>query len=195
MQRRVSCKRMLFPSLATLFTLNQSHACSPWNTINMLRAKITVNFSRLTKSLNTTLSWMLSEMSGAGNTRLFKIVWFYFFCRVTASVGEFNRREIKFCMIIVVRRNWIWDMRAMNQSAQFGCGLLKSIYRYRKVLTRRMCLIIKSFFSLVIISHILVTLWFDSGVIGEIEEIEKLDASYPHGSKCKEKNFDQEITT
>ena len=58
-----------------------------------------------------------------------------------------------------------------------------------------MCLIIKSFFSLVIISHILVTLWFDSGVIGEIEEIEKLDASYPHGSKCKEKNFDQEITT
>ena len=74
-------------------------------------------------------------------------------------------------------------MRAMNQSAQFSCGLLKSIYRYRKVLTRRMCLIIKSFFSLVIISHILVTLWFDSGVIGEIEEIEKLDASYPHGSK------------
>ena len=36
------------------------------------------------------------------------------------------------------------DMRATNQSAQFGWGLLKSIYRYGKVLTRRMCLIIKS---------------------------------------------------
>ena len=48
------------------------------------------------KSLKTTLSGLLSEMSGAENKRLFKIAWFYFYRRVTASVDEFNRREIKF---------------------------------------------------------------------------------------------------
>ena len=48
------------------------------------------------KSLKTTLSGLLSEMSGAENTRLSKIAWFYFYRRVTARVDEFNRREIKF---------------------------------------------------------------------------------------------------
>ena len=38
---------------------------------------------------------MLSEMSSAENTRLFKIAWFYFFRRVTAR-DELNRHEIKF---------------------------------------------------------------------------------------------------
>ena len=48
------------------------------------------------KSLKTTLSGLLSEMSGAESTKLFKIAWFYLFRRVTASVNEFNRREIQF---------------------------------------------------------------------------------------------------
>ena len=62
----------------------------------MLLVKATVNLSRQTKSLNTTLSGMLSEMSGAENTPLSKIAWFYFFRRVTARVDELNRHEIKF---------------------------------------------------------------------------------------------------
>ena len=35
-------------------------------------------------------------MSGAENTKLFKIALFYFFRRMTARVDEFNRHEIKF---------------------------------------------------------------------------------------------------
>ena len=62
----------------------------------MLLVKKTVNLGRQTKLLNKTLSVMLSEMSGAENTRLFKIAWFYFFRRVTARIDELNRHEIKF---------------------------------------------------------------------------------------------------
>ena len=83
------------------------------------------------------------------------------------------------------------DMRATNQLAQFGWGLLKSIYRYGKVLTRRMCLIIKSSlvcwsFPPLLLPSCLIQVWFCD---------EKLDASHLHGSKCKEKTFDEAITT
>ena len=53
------------------------------------------------------------------------------------------------------------------------------LYTFPKVLARRICLTIKSFFFFVIISLILVTLMFDPG--GYCKE--KLDASHSQGLK------------
>ena len=45
--------------------------------------------------LNTAVSKMLSETSGADNARPFKIAWVYLFRRVTAPISEFNCHEIQ----------------------------------------------------------------------------------------------------
>ena len=59
------------------------------------REKKNIDSRRPAKSLNTAVSKMLSETSGANNARPFKIAWVYLFRRVTAPISEFNCHEIQ----------------------------------------------------------------------------------------------------